>query len=110
MNTRQVIVRAGLGVVVGAMLMACGVTPEHTSGLRDDVKHVDAQYDWKYKKRKAKRVQTAPEKWCIELDNVNNVVNADDKWFRVEQDTYNKFLDMKEGTYISDLPYISNGC
>lgn len=50
------------------------------------------------------------EKWCIELDNVKGDVNADDKWFRVEKFTYDKFSVLPEGTNISDLPYISNGC
>lgn len=110
MNTRTVMVRAGLGLAVGAMLVACGSEPQHTTGLRDDVKHVEATYKWKYKKKKAKRVLDKPEKWCIELDDVNGDLKNDDKWFRVEQDTYNKFAELKEGTYISDLPYISNGC
>lgn len=50
------------------------------------------------------------EKWCIELDNVKGDANADDKWFRVEKFTYDKFSVLPEGTNISDLPYISNGC
>lgn len=110
MQVKEIAVRAGLGLAVGAMLVACGSEPQYVSGKRDDVKHVNAQYEWKYKKRKAKRVQVSPEKYCVELDNVAGNLSRNDEWFTVSAATYNKYRELPEGTPINRLEYTSTGC
>lgn len=50
-----------------------------------------------------------PEKWCIELDNVNGKKNADDRWYSVKSSDYATARDFNEGDVIR-FPYLSKGC
>ncbi|MGW1976470.1 hypothetical protein [Streptomyces sp. NPDC001889] len=50
-----------------------------------------------------------PERWCVELDDVNGDRNRDDVWFRVTPDTYDKTLATPEGDLVEITPS-GKGC
>lgn len=117
---------------VALMLTACGEAPK-VDGVQDDTRHraavtqrVQVQDTSRqcasYKNGKCTSWRTVntgshwetrtvrPERWCVELDNVNGDRGRDDVWFTVSFGTYNDATDRDEGDQVTDMPYQREGC
>lgn len=51
-----------------------------------------------------------PEKWCVELDNVNGDKTADDRWYNVTSSTYHKWASRRGGAVINKMIFNHSGC
>ncbi|MFJ3305905.1 hypothetical protein ACIPSA_22805 [Streptomyces sp. NPDC086549] len=50
-----------------------------------------------------------PERWCVELDDVNGVTTEDDVWYRVDATTYDQAVGTDENTRMEFTP-VGTGC